>query len=61
MTAHKVMITIAGSGLPGFSGDGGKALQATLNAPQKNTLTPDGSVYVADRVNHRFARSIRAA
>jgi len=56
MIAHNVMITIAGSGSPGFSGDEGKALQATLNTPQKVALAPDGSVYFADRVNHRVRR-----
>ena len=56
MIAHNVMITIAGSGSPGFSGDGGKALQATLNTPQKIALAPDGSVYFADRVNHRVRK-----
>jgi len=48
--------TIAGSGVGGFGGDGGRALDAALNSPQKIALGPDGSVYIADRANHRVRR-----
>ena len=56
LIAHGVIITIAGSGSPGYSGDGAKAVQATLNTPQKIALAPDGSLYIADRVNHRVRK-----
>ncbi len=42
----------AGTGEPGYSGDGGPALEATFNAPRKLALGPDGSLYVADTDNH---------
>jgi sugar lactone lactonase YvrE len=56
LLAHGVIVTIAGSGSPGSDGDGGKALKATLNTPQKIALAPDGTVFVADRVNHRVRK-----
>lgn len=44
---------IAGaSSQPGYSGDGGPALQATFNFPSDIELGPDGRLYVADRMNH---------
>jgi sugar lactone lactonase YvrE len=56
LITHGVMVTIAGSGQAGFGGDGGKALSARLNTPQKLALAADGSIYVADRVNHRVRK-----
>ena len=56
LIAHGLIITIAGSGSPGYSGDGAKAAQATLNTPQKIALARDGSIYIADRVNHRVRK-----
>jgi sugar lactone lactonase YvrE len=51
-----VITTIAGSGMAGFSGDGGRAPAAALNSPQKLALGKDGSLYLADRANHRVRR-----
>lgn len=48
--------TLAGSGTSGFSGDGGNALSAALNTPQKIALGEDGSVSIADRANHRVRK-----
>jgi sugar lactone lactonase YvrE len=45
--------TLAGTGVPDFSGDGGPATDAALRAPQKMAVAPDGTIYVADRANHR--------
>jgi sugar lactone lactonase YvrE len=56
LIAHGVIITVAGSGTPGFAGDGARAQQAALNTPQKVAAGPDGSVYVADRANGRVRR-----
>ena len=56
LLAHGVIVTIAGTGSPGSGGDDGKALKATLNTPQKIAVAPDGTVYVADRVNHRVRK-----
>src|SRR6185369_3487340 len=47
---------IAGTGVPGYSGDGGPATLAQLNAPTAIAFGPDGSIYVSDRENHRVRR-----
>ena len=46
--------TIAGTGTPGFSGDGGPADAAELNAPSGVTLDAYGNIYIADTKNHRI-------
>lgn len=44
--------TIAGTGTPGTSGDGGSALSAGLLYPQGLALTPDGQLYFAQGNDH---------
>ena len=51
-----VITTIAGTGAPGFSGDGGPATQATFKRPHSITLDGDGHVYICDIGNHRIRR-----
>lgn len=53
--------TIAGTGVAGFSGDGGLGSAAQLNNPRDLQLSPDGqTLYVADELNHRV-RAIELA
>ena len=51
-----VITTFAGTGVPGFSGDGGPAAEAELNTPQGMAVDADGNVYIADSVNQRIRR-----
>jgi sugar lactone lactonase YvrE len=51
-----VIATIAGSGHAGFSGDGKPATAAELNTPQKMAIAKDGSIFIADRANHRVRK-----
>lgn len=52
--------TVAGTGAAGFSGDGGPATSATLNAPHAVVALPDGGFLVADTMNHRVRRVDRS-
>ena len=48
--------TIAGTGVPGFSGDGGLAVEAQLGYPQGVAVDGAGNVYIADGPNHRIRK-----
>jgi len=50
----------AGNGTAGFSGDGGPAAAASLNAPMDVAVDGQGNVYIADRSNNRI-RKVSAA
>ena len=54
--ANGVQAAIAGTGVRGFSGDGGAANQAQLANPTSVALGTDGSVYISDRSNFRVRR-----
>jgi hypothetical protein len=51
-----IITTIAGTGKPGFSGDGGPARKAELNGPTNVSVDGTGNIYVADTENHRIRR-----
>ena len=48
--------TLAGTGRPGYSGDGGPAVKATVGEPFGLTLGPDGALYVCETTNHVIRR-----
>jgi len=51
-----IITTIAGNGLPGFSGDGGAAIEAKLNSPVSVALDRSGNIYIADQSNNRIRK-----
>jgi RHS repeat-associated protein len=56
MALGRVITTVAGTGVPGYSGDGGPATQAQLQFPHMAAVGPDGSLYIPDSFNHRLRR-----
>src|SRR5688572_7063130 len=48
--------TIAGTGIEGFSGDGGPATSAMLGRPHDMALDAAGNIFIADSTNHRIRR-----
>jgi len=54
--ASGVIVTVAGNGLRGYSGDGKKAVSASLSGPTSVAVGPDGSLYIADQGNHAIRK-----
>src|SRR5437763_2423275 len=48
--------TVAGNGEPGYSGDCGPAIRASLNEPYGIAIDRAGNIFVADRLNRRVRR-----
>src|SRR5438045_9322018 len=46
------LVTVAGTGQRGYSGDGGPAAKATFNGMHSLAVGPDGNVYLADTWNN---------
>ena len=51
-----IITTIAGTGTPGFSGDGSAATNAQMNSPTGIAVDSSGNLYVADSVNLRVRK-----
>lgn len=51
-----IISTIAGNGTAGFTGDGGLALNATLNNPDGAICDLQDNLFIADRTNHRIRK-----
>lgn len=49
-----VIVTVAGTGQAGFSGDMGSPGSATFNGPHDVAIDGDGNVFIADTRNHRI-------
>jgi uncharacterized protein (TIGR03437 family) len=48
--------TVAGTGMAGFTGDGGRATTAQLRYPAGLALNRAGELYIADSANHRVRK-----
>lgn len=51
-----IITTVAGTGVPGSSGDGGPAAVAQLNSPIGLALDPDGNLYISEHDGHRVRK-----
>jgi hypothetical protein len=51
-----VMTTVAGTGIPGYSGDGGPATSAQLGTAAGVATDSAGNVFISDAFNHRIRR-----
>lgn len=56
VTAAGTISTVAGNGSVGFSGDGGPATSAELNAPFGVAVDTAGNLYIADTGNYRIRK-----
>ena len=54
--ATGIISTIAGTGVAGFSGDGGPATAAQIHTPTFLAVAPDGTIYFIDFGNARIRR-----
>jgi sugar lactone lactonase YvrE len=50
------ILTVAGNGTAGFSGDGGPATQAALKNPLDQTVDASGNLFFADTYNNRVRK-----
>jgi uncharacterized protein (TIGR03437 family) len=53
---NNTITTVVGTGLPGYSGDGGSAAGAQLKLPAGIALDSAGNIYIADEGNARVRR-----
>lgn len=54
--ATKIISTVAGNGIAGFSGDGGLAVNAKLDHPTGVCIDHRGNLYIGDWRNHRIRK-----
>jgi uncharacterized protein (TIGR03437 family) len=50
------IVTVAGNGTAGFSGDGGQAINASLNTPPGVAADAAGTFYIIDSLNNRIRK-----
>jgi trimeric autotransporter adhesin len=55
-SGSRPITTFAGTGVQGFSGDGGRALSAQFHGPNSVAVDAFGNVYVADTYNNRVRK-----
>jgi uncharacterized protein (TIGR03437 family) len=51
-----IITRVAGTGVDGFSGDGGPALAARLNQPSGLAIDASGNLFIADTINRRVRK-----
>ena len=58
VNAAGIISTFAGTGVVGFTGDGGQATAAELSNASEMTVDQPGNVYISDVTNHRIRKVI---
>ena len=56
VTGQGTIVTVAGTADAGYAGDGGVATSARLDSPRALAARSDGSIFIADTLNHRIRR-----
>jgi sugar lactone lactonase YvrE len=56
VTPGETITTVAGSGVQGYSGDGGPATAASLGGPAGVVVDAAGNLYIADTINDRIRK-----
>jgi uncharacterized protein (TIGR03437 family) len=56
VTPGGLITTVAGNGTAGYSGDGGPATNAALNAPEGLAIDNAGNLFIADQFNQRIRK-----
>src|SRR6201999_672465 len=56
VSPNGTITTVAGTGIAGFSGDGGPATDASLNEPFRVALDKAGNLYISDYGNFRVRK-----
>ena len=51
-----IISTVAGTGVQGYSGDGGLATNANINDPNSVFVDTAGNIFIADEDNHRIRK-----
>lgn len=51
-----IISTVAGTGVPGFSGDGGPATLASISQPEGLCIDKSGNLFICDSYNNRIRR-----
>ena len=54
--ASGIITTVAGNGAFDFTGDGGPAIEASLNSPADIVVDSSGNLYIADYQNFRIRK-----
>ncbi|MBM3276802.1 MAG: tandem-95 repeat protein [Candidatus Handelsmanbacteria bacterium] len=57
ITPAGIITTVAGTGSPGFSGDGDLPTNAQLSFPKAVAIDSSGALYISDYFNHRLRRA----
>ena len=58
MSSLGIIVTFAGTGVAGSSGDQGPATSAQLNNPSALTVDTTGTVFIADTSNYKIRKVI---